>query len=100
MARLRAPSGRLNKRPSITLTTGIPLVNVMTPENFIPLISIVITDSQGHTMREGGPSCSCKGVSEGRLWQNFAVESALSLQGTWNHCGTPEQKGVNPWMRP
>lgn len=29
----------------------IPLVNVMAPTDFVPLISIVITDSQGHTLR-------------------------------------------------
>jgi hypothetical protein len=29
----------------------VPLVNVMAPEDLVPPISIVITDSRGHTMR-------------------------------------------------
>jgi hypothetical protein len=33
------------------VAAGIPLVNEMAPTDFIPPISIVITDSQGHTMR-------------------------------------------------
>ncbi len=39
------------RKPLDHAAIQIPLVNVVAPENFIPPISIVITDSQGHTTR-------------------------------------------------
>lgn len=51
-AKQAAPERQIGEEQQAPQTAaGIPLVNVMAPESFIPPISIVITDSQGHTMR-------------------------------------------------